>query len=520
MLFKKTLKVASATALWMVALLGANSAMAQDTYSLETFGALTPPATMHTVAGAFEGKVVVDEFLRYDLANVSGDTSVFVRVTPVGMAFGAAPRVHFDAVDTQTPPEAVPDTSNRTMELGASGGYRYELDTATPRVTHIRVSMTNAMVSGATAGMVQVSVYSTERNAHFGQGDALAELGMTDAMFEVGPSVSVVAAMGSPFAHTATAETRFRELEGGPGKYPMGGFNVVINTMHLTPAGMSIRDAARAADNTATPALAAIEPDGDGAFTSAQEAMIRERLFGVVGISGHNSRSRFYGDGGFAFVSGPMDSSGFELNNAYTCDGTAKPAGAIVSYPGMEVGEDDAPANVNEVVGRLAIDPWYLCANIPAGDDAPEIPEGSYGMDVTIVPTAEDQPFPAVGMTTVATVAEIDHDGTTVQVPYLTTYESYNQRIVIVNRTKVDVGYSIAFQTEEGVTATPTMMAEGMVKGGTTTVMKATDLVTLEGGTRASAEIVLLAAAHSVDVATTIVHKVSGATDTVVLESR
>ena len=41
MLFKKTLKVASAAALWMVALLGANSAMAQINFDA------TPAAPTH-----------------------------------------------------------------------------------------------------------------------------------------------------------------------------------------------------------------------------------------------------------------------------------------------------------------------------------------------------------------------------------------------------------------------------------------------------------------------------------------
>ena len=45
-------------------------------------------------------------------------------------------------------------------------------------------------------------------------------------------------------------------------------------------------------------------------------------------------------------------------------------------------------------------------------------------------------------------VGTIGHDGTTVQIPFVTSYDGYAQRIVIVNRNKVDVGYSLSFHVE------------------------------------------------------------------------
>ena len=36
----------------------------------------------------------------------------------------------------------------------------------------------------------------------------------------------------------------------------------------------------------------------------------------------------------------------------------------------------------------------------------------------------------------------------TVQIPFVTSYEGYTQRIVIVNRNKVDVAYALTFRAE------------------------------------------------------------------------
>ena len=113
----------------------------------------------------------------------------------------------------------------------------------------------------------------------------------------------------------------------------------------------------------------------------------------------------------------------------------------------------------------------------------------------------------------------IRRDGTTVHIPYLTTYEGYNQRIVLSNRGNEDAVYRILFRTEDGVTAKPTMTEDMTLEPGTTVTMKAVDLVELDGGSRTAATIMLEARPETVDVTSVIVNMNSQDTDTVVHHS-
>lgn len=104
--------------------------------------------------------------------------------------------------------------------------------------------------------------------------------------------------------------------------------------------------------------------------------------------------------------------------------------------------------------------------------------------------------------TTNGALGTITRNGATVQVPYLTTNAGLNQKVVLVNRGSSDTTYSVSFTTEAGVTAAAGTAATGTLKAKSTTVLKATDLVTLTGGSRTAATIVALAPASSMDAAT------------------
>ena len=108
MLFKKTLKVASATALWMVALLGATSAMAQATLPTFSAEALTREAGatafgVNSGTGGFTANLVVNERLQYYMSTEG--RNVYARVSPSGMAFVATdakrPRLRIDTGERQ-----------------------------------------------------------------------------------------------------------------------------------------------------------------------------------------------------------------------------------------------------------------------------------------------------------------------------------------------------------------------------------------------------------------------------------
>ena len=113
-------------------------------------------------------------------------------------------------------------------------------------------------------------------------------------------------------------------------------------------------------------------------------------------------------------------------------------------------------------------------------------------------------------------LGRITRDGTTVHIPFLTTWADYNQRIVVSNRGANEADYWITFRPEEGVTATPNdMYATGTLDGNSTIVLRAMDVVTLEGRTRTAATFAAEAKSTHIDVATVIVNMMTGGTDTV-----
>ena len=101
------------------------------------------------------------------------------------------------------------------------------------------------------------------------------------------------------------------------------------------------------------------------------------------------------------------------------------------------------------------------------------------------------------------------------QIPFLTTWADYNQRIVVSNRSANEVPYWITFRPEDDVTYTPGMYATGMLAANSTMVLSAMDVVTLEGRTRTAATFVAEAHSSQIDVATVIVNMMTGSTDTV-----
>ncbi len=113
---------------------------------------------------------------------------------------------------------------------------------------------------------------------------------------------------------------------------------------------------------------------------------------------------------------------------------------------------------------------------------------------------------------------EIKRDGTTVDIPYITTFDGYNQRLILTNKGSRDANYTVTFRTEGNVTATAGTDASGTIPAGEVLIIRMTDLVTLEGRTRAAGEINFVGvSSDSVTVATTIVNQDGGGTDTVVL---
>jgi hypothetical protein len=115
------------------------------------------------------------------------------------------------------------------------------------------------------------------------------------------------------------------------------------------------------------------------------------------------------------------------------------------------------------------------------------------------------------------TLGSISRNGTTLEIPYMTTFADYNQRLIMTNNAATATTYSCTFTPEAGVTATAGTMASGSIAGKTSVVVKATDLVTLTGGSRTAARCTLLSQSTNIDAATTIVNLADKSTDTVTI---
>ena len=116
-----------------------------------------------------------------------------------------------------------------------------------------------------------------------------------------------------------------------------------------------------------------------------------------------------------------------------------------------------------------------------------------------------------------AVAGTVVYDTTSVEVPYITTFEGYNQRIFIDNRGATDAYYSTTFTTEAGVTAAAGTAGTGTLPAGSMSVVKASDLVTFTGGSRGTATMEIEAQTGSIKVTSQIVDLGTGMTDTILL---
>ena len=119
--------------------------------------------------------------------------------------------------------------------------------------------------------------------------------------------------------------------------------------------------------------------------------------------------------------------------------------------------------------------------------------------------------FPPPGTT--HQLAAIQRDGTAIHIPFVTLNEKFNQRVLLRNRSGSDVTYSITFSPEPGTTATAGTDATGTVGAGDMKVLLAKDVVSLAGKERTAATLTAPAAKGTLDVATSIVNRETGAID-------
>lgn len=238
-----------------------------------------------------------------------------------------------------------------------------------------------------------------------------------------------------------------------------------------------------------------------GSFTSAANTTMLLATGGTIGVltdvvNTTTSTVTYTGDFSFATAAGAFF-IGAAAGDCTTAVGTVlTPDTATLST---------ATATVAQANGLP------LCSTVNGTTDV--IPDADYTASVTLVHNVTTS-SPA---TTVSegSVGGAVRNGTTVEVAYLTTFDEYNQRLLINSRHGVAATYTVTFQTEAGVTATPLAAATGTLQPGENLVIRAADLVSLDGGTRCSATVTVVAPSGNISVATTQVNLADGATDTV-----
>lgn len=186
----------------------------------------------------------------------------------------------------------------------------------------------------------------------------------------------------------------------------------------------------------------------------------------------------------------------------------------------------DAVTTAGRATLRHAVEAFgrrHLCVRLPepADDDAPPVPAGTYTASVRVVPPGGAEAAEVSGP-----VGEIRRPGALAQLAHLTTDERYEQRIVIVNRGSTDVVYEFeSFTTPAGVTAEPAPRAAArtVVPGRSTLVLDVVDVVSMraeEAGPAApraaAASLRFQGRARDIDVATVLINRGDGSTDTVV----
>jgi hypothetical protein len=192
-------------------------------------------------------------------------------------------------------------------------------------------------------------------------------------------------------------------------------------------------------------------------------------------------------------ITGDVSVGSFYQSDDDACGGTTKACTAAADDASCVIASTTAATNS------------YLCVDLTGITAGTSIAKGTY--------TAAFSEETALG----GALGSVGYDTTTIEVPYITTYEGYNQRIFIDNRSTAGAFYTTTFTTEDGVTATAGAGATGTLAAGEIATVKISDLVSFTGGTRGMATMEIEATTGNIKVTTQIVDLGTGMTDTIVL---
>jgi hypothetical protein len=389
---------------------------------------------------------------------VSAGSHAFIRVDLTNAKF----KTGVVAADVTLPGKTVTtDYVVQVAQGGAVGDSYVILDvtavTALTQAQTLQLALAGLQVSPTAPATVGFAHYSTSPNA-VGQTGALA----TDSYAAISvANVLTPTVVASNAVADVTAEPAFTEFDNGSTTESLGTVEFKLATGSLTAVGATVNSLAQVAN--VADGQSSLTIAGDLSFTTDTDGVAADTAANLtIGGSASDVAATNVPSGKHS----RFTTAGLAVNTPYTVSITA-----------------ESPINA-----------------------------GAYTLSTNLVGIANA----AYGPQNVsAALGSITRSGTTVQVPYITTFGDYNQRLVLVNRSNLDAPYTITFTPEAGVTATGKAAATGTLPKGKTVILKASDVVEITGSTRTAATVVITAPDTTIDAATTSINLSDKSTDTV-----
>ena len=461
---------------------------------------------------------------------IGGGDGVYLRIDLEGAQFVAAPElIIYSAVPDDGSARTV--TTATTASPLSSGGANSSFavieigqDVGAGGLVGARIA---ANTAGGELGLTVASGRVTATiTAYTDPDDALDEVGArgtfagSNTLIQLASGVNVtIKAAADPVASVATGFVRFA---GGAGTARLGWLGIQESLTGADGMASGVRDATTGIQLVQGGVIAGTAgTDDQGQATFDYSGTATFSVMGNLDIGAFNIK---------------MENDDFNPatdDNAAMCDGGVEnmvDQGDLVDAENMPlIGEEgELPMGVESAMTMaLAPDVYLLCVNVdvtgPMSNMA-AIPKGDYSATAYLKRDAMvNTPTLTVGE---GDLASIDRDGASVEIPYLTTSEKHNQRIIVVNRGSRPVPITgITFTSEDGVDVELTDTVQTALDSGllavpaqSSWVARSEDVITFtsEGARRTAATINFFSTKDSLSVATTQVNISDGSTDTVV----